>query len=164
MNNEWLSVNEVAGIEGVSPRAIRKSINKKKYITRKVKTPTGFKYEIMPESLGYNPQNLVDFEKSKNEIEKNREPSLQKEKPVPIHAKQIALARYDLVNLWVDYKKISKKKTEAGEEFLNTYNEGKMYPVLFNVLGQVSIGTIYRWHKKIKTKNDYTLLIPNYDY
>lgn len=39
-----------------------------------------------------------------------------------------------------------------------------MYPVLFNVLGKVSIGTIYRWHKKIKIKNDYTLLIPNYDY
>lgn len=159
MNNEWLSVNEVAGIEGVSPRAIRKSINKKKYITRKVKTPTGFKYEIMPESLGYNTQNLVHFEKSKNKIEKNRELSLQKEKPVPTHAKQIALARYDLVNLWVDYKKISEKKTEAGKEFLNTYNEGKMYPVLFNVLGKVSIGTIYRWHNA-----SYKLSSPIYDF
>ena len=164
MNNEWFSVNEAAGIEGVTPRAIRKGISKNKYITRKVKTPTGFKYEIMPESLGYNTQNLIDFEKSKNEIEKNREPSLQKENPVPTHAKQIALARYDLVNLWVDYRKISEKKTEAGKEFLDAYNGGKMYPVLFNVLGKVSIGTIYRWHKKIKIKNDYTLLIPNYDY
>ena len=118
----------------------------------------------MPESLGYKAQNLIDFEKSKNEIEKNREPSLQKVNPVPTHAKQIALARYDLVNLWVDYRKISEKKTEAGQEFLNAYNGGKMYPVLFNVLGKVSIGTIYRWHKKIKIKNDYTLLIPNYDY
>jgi len=164
LNNEWFSVNEAAGIEGVTPRAIRKGISKNKYITRKVKTPTGFKYEIMPESLGYKAQNLIDFEKSKNEIEKNREPSLQKVNPVPTHAKQIALARYDLVNLWVDYRKISEKKTEAGQEFLNAYNGGKMYPVLFNVLGKVSIGTIYRWHKKIKIKNDYTLLIPNYDY
>ncbi len=98
----------------------------------------------MPESLGYNAQNLIDFEKSKNEIEKNREPSLQKTNPIPTHAKQIALARYGSVNLWVDYRKISKKKTEAGQKFLDAYNGGKMYPVLFNVLGKVSIGTIYR--------------------
>ena len=39
-----------------------------------------------------------------------------------------------------------------------------MYPIIFNIVGQVSIGTIYRWHKQIKTKDDYTPLIPNYDY
>lgn len=39
-----------------------------------------------------------------------------------------------------------------------------MYPIIFNILGRVSIGTIYRWHKQIKTKDDYTILIPNYDY
>lgn len=36
--------------------------------------------------------------------------------------------------------------------------------IIFNIVGQVSIGTIYRWYKQIKTKDDYTLLIPNYDY
>lgn len=164
MNKEWITVKDLADIQGITPRAVRKAVSKNKYITRVVNGSTGSKYEIMVESLDYNTQNLIDFEKSKNEIEKNREPSLQKANPVPTHAKQIALARYDLVNLWVDYKKIFKKKTEAGKEFLNAYNGGKMYPVLFNVLGKVSIGTIYRWHKKIKIKNDYTLLIPNYEY
>lgn len=164
MNKEWITVKDLADIQGITPRAVRKAVSKNKYITRVVNGSTGSKYEIMVESLDYNTQNLIDFEKSKNEIEKNREPSLQKANPVPTHAKQIALARYDLVNLWVDYKKISKKKTEAGKEFLNAYNGGKMYPVLFNVLGKVSIGTIYRWYKKIKIKNDYTFLIPNYEY
>ena len=164
MNKEWITVKDLADIQGITPRAVRKAVSKNKYITRVVNGSTGSKYEIMVESLDYNTQNLIDFEKSKNEIEKNREPILQKANPIPTHAKQIALARYDLVNLWVDYKKISKKKTEAGKEFLNAYNGGKMYPVLFNVLGKVSIGTIYRWHKKIKIKNDYTLLIPNYEY
>lgn len=164
MNKEWITVKDLADIQGITPRAVRKAVSKNKYITRVVNGSTGSKYEIMVESLDYNTQNLIDFKKSKNEIEKNREPILQKANPIPTHAKQIALARYDLVNLWVDYKKISKKKTEAGKEFLNAYNGGKMYPVLFNVLGKVSIGTIYRWHKKIKIKNDYTLLIPNYEY
>ncbi len=62
-----------------------------------------------------------------------REPISRKNSIVPPHAKQIALARYDLVNLWVDYKKHSKNKTEAGKDFLNVYNEGKMYPIIFSV-------------------------------
>ncbi len=164
MNKEWITVKDLADIQGITPRAVRKAVSKNKYVTRVVNGSTGSKYEIMVESLDYCTQNLIDFEKSKNEIEKKREPSLRKNKPVPTRALQIALARYDLVNLWIDYKKISKNKTDAGKDFLNVYNEGKMYPIIFNVLGKVSIGTIYRWHKKIKTKNDFTLLIPNYDY
>ena len=164
LNKEWITVKDLANIQGITPRAVRKAVNKNKYVTRLVDGSTGSKYEILIQSLNYDTQNLIDFEKSKNEIEKNREPNLRKTTIIPPHAKQIALARYDLVNLWVDYKKQSKNKTEAGKDFLRVYNEGKMYPIIFNIVGQVSIGTIYRWYKQIKTKDDYTLLIPNYDY
>ena len=125
---------------------------------------TGSKYEILVQSLSEDTQNLIDFEKSKNKIEKQREPILRKNKQVPPHALQIALARYDLVNLWVDYRNSQKNKTEAGKDFIATYNLGKLYPILFNVVGKISIGTIYRWHKKLQAKSDYRLLIPNYDY
>ena len=91
MNKEWITVKDLADIQGITPRAVRKAVSKNKYITRVVNGSTGSKYEIMVESLDYNTQNLIDFEKSKNEIEKNREPSLQKANPVPTHAKQIAL-------------------------------------------------------------------------
>ncbi len=95
----------------------------------------------------------------------NREPSLRKTSKIPTHAKQIALARFDLVNLWIDYKNHNKEdKTKAGKDFLNAYNDGNLYPVLFNILGRVAIGTIYRWHKEIKENNDYEKLIPKYDY
>ncbi len=164
LNKEWITVKDLANIQGITPRAVRKAVNKNKYVTRLVDGSTGSKYEILVQSLNYNTQNLIDFEKNKIEIEKNREPNLRKNTIIPAHAKQIALARYDLVNLWVDYKKQSKNKTEAGKDFLRVYNEGQMYPIIFNIVGQVSIGTIYRWYKQIKTKDDYTLLIPNYDY
>lgn len=164
LNKEWITVKDLANIQGITPRAVRKAVNKNKYVTRLVDGSTGSKYEILIQSLNYDTQNLIDFEKNKNEIEKNREPNLRKNTIIPPHAKQIALARYDLVNLWVDYKKQSKNKTKAGKDFLRVYNEGKMYPIIFNIVGQVSIGTIYRWYKQIKTKDDYTLLIPNYDY
>ena len=148
----------------------------------------GTKYEILVRSLNDNTQNLIDFEKSKNEIEKadwgqrvagllqasrnsfiapnqaNREPSLRKNQTIPTHAYQVALSRFDLVSLWNDYKHSSKNKTEAGKEFLSEYNKGSLYPVIFNVLGKVSSGTIYRWNKALVGTQDYTKLIPAYDY
>ena len=161
---DWLTVNELARIQGVTPRAIRKGVANNKYIVRQVNGMRGLKYEIFVPALNETTQNLIDFEKSKCEIEKNREPVLRKNSIIPPHARQIALARYDLVNLWVDYKKISKNKTQAGKEFIDIYNDGKIYSYLFNILGKISIGTIYRWHKAIKGNDDYTKLIPNYDY
>ena len=161
---DWLTVNELARIQGVTPRAIRKGVANNKYVVRQVNGKKGLMYEIFVPALNETTQNLIDFEKSKCEIEKNREPVLRKNSITPPHARQIALARYDLVNLWVDYKKISKNKTQAGKEFIDIYNDGKIYSYLFNILGKISIGTIYRWHKAIKGNDDYTKLIPNYDY
>ena len=43
-------------------------------------------------------------------------------------------------------------------------NKGELYPELFKTLNTVSIGTIYRWAKAIKNNDDYTSLIPDYDY
>lgn len=161
---DWITVNELARIQGVTPRAIRKGVANNKYVVRQVNGSKGLRYEIFVPALNETTQNLIDFEKSKYEIEKNREPVLRKTPITPPHAQQIALARYDLVNLWVDYKKISKNKTQAGKEFIDIYNDGKIYSYLFNILGKVSIGTIYRWHKAIKGNDDYKKLVPNYDY
>ena len=161
---DWVTVNELARIQGVTPRAIRKGVANNKYVVRQVNGTRGLKYEIFVPALNETTQNLIDFEKSKYEIEKNREPVLRKTSIIPTHAQQIALARYDLVNLWVDYKRISKNKTQAGKDFIDIYNDGKVYSHLFNILGKVSIGTIYRWHKVIKNNDDYKNLVPNYNY
>lgn len=161
---DWVTVNELARIQGVTPRAIRKGVANNKYVVRQVNGTRGLKYEIFVPALNETTQNLIDFEKSKYEIEKNREPVLRKTSIIPTHAQQIALARYDLVNLWVDYKRISKNKTQAGKDFIDIYNDGKVYSHLFNILGKVSIGTIYRWHKAIKNNDDYKNLVPNYNY
>ncbi len=164
LKKEWITVKELANIQGISPRAVRKAVNQNKYVTRLVDCKGGTKYEILVRSLNDNTQNLIDFEKSKNEIEKNREPSLRKNQTIPTHAYQVALSRFDLVSLWNDYKHSSKNKTEAGKEFLSEYNKGSLYPVIFNVLGKVSSGTIYRWNKALVGTQDYTKLIPAYEY
>lgn len=106
MTKNWISVKDLASIKGVTERAVRKAVNQNKYVTRMVDGTTGAKYEILVESLDYNLQNVINFEKTKNNFENKVEPSLQKITQYPTKAKQIALARYDLVNLWVDYIKI----------------------------------------------------------
>lgn len=165
MTKDWISVKDLASIKGVTERAVRKAVNQNKYVTRMVDGTTGAKYEILVESLDYNLQNVINFEKKKNNFENKVEPSLQKITQYPTKAKQIALARYDLVNLWVDYIKNSPlKKTESGKEFLEIYNKGEIYSALYKILGHVAIGTIYRWQKEIKNNNNFENLIPKYDY
>ena len=165
MTKDWISVKDLASIKGVTERAVRKAVNQNKYVTRMVDGTTGAKYEILVESLDYNLQNVINFEKTKNNFENKVEPSLQKITQYPTKAKQIALARYDLVNLWVDYIKNSPlKKTESGKEFLEIYNKGEIYSALYKILGHVAVGTIYRWQKEIKNNNNFENLIPKYDY
>lgn len=165
MTKDWISVKDLASIKGVTERAVRKAVNQNKYVTRMVDGTTGAKYEILVESLDYNLQNVINFEKTKNNFENKVEPSLRKITQYPTKAKQIALARYDLVNLWVDYIKNSPlKKTESGKEFLEIYNKGEIYSDLYKILGHVAVGTIYRWQKEIKNNNNFENLIPKYDY
>ena len=182
MTKDWISVKELASIKGVTERAVRKAVNQNKYVTRMVDGTTGAKYEILVESLDYNLQNVINFEKADcwqsekcfckakhagtfNASNQAIANSLRKTKSYPVKAKQIALARYDLVNLWVDYmEKSSLNKTDAGKEFVEIYNKGEVYTALYKILGKVSIGTIYRWQKEIKGNNDFENLIPKYNY
>ena len=66
----WITVKDLANIQGVTPRAVRKAVNQKKYVTRLVDGKTGSKYEILVQSLSNDNQNLIDFEKNRFEIEK----------------------------------------------------------------------------------------------
>lgn len=148
---DWISVKELSKINKTTTRNIRKNISNNKYIVRMVNGKTRPKYEILVDSLDYELKNVINFEKSKNQIEKKTESSLQKTKPTSVKANKKALARYDLVNLWVEYKKEHKgDETRAGKEFLDIYNQGIIYSALYKILGKVSIGTIYRWYQKIK--------------
>ncbi len=160
---DWISTKKLAQVQGITPRAVRKAISENKYITRTVESKNGLMYEIFVPSLNPNVQNLIDFEKFRKDNEKSAEPELRKN-DVPPHAKKVALARYDLVNLWSDYKNNSTNRTQAAKEFLHIYNEGQLYPILFETLKKVSLGTIYRWSMAVKVINNYTQLIPDYNY
>lgn len=83
---------------------------------------------------------------------------------VPEHAKQIALARIDLLRLWEDYRSSHKELTtaEADKEFTQSYNSGLLYNNVYQILGKVSVGTLYRWKADLNGSGDWRDLVPQY--
>ena len=50
---DWLTVNELARIQGVTPRAIRKGVANNKYVVRQVNGKKGLMYEIFVPAISY---------------------------------------------------------------------------------------------------------------
>ena len=84
---------------------------------------------------------------------------------VPEGQKKLALAKYDLIKKRDEFRLNKKNKTVAGKDFLEAYNNGCICNDLFDTVGKVAIGTIYEWHKKLRTYNDdWHCLINNYTF
>lgn len=159
-NEKYITIKELAELKGVSTRAIR--LSKGKYITREITVKGGKSFEILLSSI---------------------EPELQEKyysklvlippiKQLPIiadfhkqnKAKIIALARFDLVNLWKEQRKQQARKNQFDADFLNVYNANTLYPEIYAKIGKVSIGTLQRWKRVLGNSKNYELLIPGYHY
>ena len=155
MNREWITTRELAEIKGISERAVRKSIEKNKYVIRKCSKT----YEILITSLEENVREKVTGYQEKFYPLANIPEYISEEH------KSIALAKYDLIKKWDSFRKKEKNKTKAGMDFLTLYNSGLIHSELLNKVGKVAIGTIYEWHKKLKIFNDdWHVLVPNYTF
>lgn len=154
-NVDWITTKELAEIKGISERAVRKSIAKNKYVIRK----SSKSYEILVTSLEESVRKKVTEcrEKSTALVPINY--------IVPEEQKKLALAKYDLIKKWDEFRNKKNNKTLAGKDFLDGYNNNCFCEELFNVIGKVAIGTIYDWHKKLREYNDdWHCLINNYTF
>lgn len=80
------------------------------------------------------------------------------------NAKRIALAKYDTVAMWREFRaKYTNKKT-ADADFVTAFNKGFISETLAGLLGKLSRGTLYRWFGLLKGNDDYRSLINNYNY
>ncbi|MEW5821053.1 MAG: hypothetical protein AB1782_12750 [Cyanobacteriota bacterium] len=171
VKNCWLDINTVAKIKNVTTRAVRLAIRNKKYIARTADQRGGKSYEVLLESLEPTFQNRYLSEMYKNlvleEVDEPLHPiQVVQEKIIPESAKKIALARLDLIKIWYNFRDGYKNKSKANKDFLQLYNTGEVHKEIYSQLGNVSIGTLYRWNKDLgdyKT-NDWTRLIPKYTY
>lgn len=80
----------------------------------------------------------------------------------PGKSKKIALARLDLFNQWKEFRKKSNNKLQADYDFVNLHNTSNSH--LFDILGEISRGTLHRWKNILNGTEDYTKLIPQYRY
>ena len=154
-NIDWITTKELAEIKGISERAVRKAISKNKYVIRKCSKS----YEILVTSLEENVREKVTAVKEKSVL------TTPVSYVVPETQKKLALAKYDLIKKWDEFRTGKKNKTIAGKDFLEAYNNRCICEELFNIVGKVAIGTIYEWHKKLRTYNDdWHCLINNYTF
>ncbi len=96
----------------------------------------------------------MDFETMENQIETS--------KFIPEKAKQIALARLDLVHKWLEFRRKSDIKIQADYDFVKLYNTTDSH--LRQVLGKVSRGSLHRWNAMLDGSEDYEKLLPRYRY
>lgn len=87
------------------------------------------------------------------------------QKTMPESAKKLALAKYDLISNWQDYRSNYENKKQADIDYIKAYNNNLIAQELYKTVGKISKSTLYRWHKTLKeNNNNYISLINNYNY
>ena len=90
------------------------------------------------------------------------ENQIETSKFIPEKAKQIALARLDLVHKWLEFRRKSNIKIQADYDFVKLHNTTDSH--LRQVLGKVSRGSLHRWNAMLDGSEDYEKLLPQYRY
>lgn len=80
----------------------------------------------------------------------------------PEKSKQIALARLDLIDKWLEFRKKSTNKLQADYDFVKLHNTSNSH--LFEILGKISRGSLHHWFTMLNGTEDYTKLLPQYKY
>src|SRR5574344_2407871 len=157
---KYILIKELADLKGVSTRAIR--LVKDKYQTREIIVKGGKSFEILLSSIEPELQEKYLNKFLPTENKKLLPTVINSVKPNK--AKNIALARYELVKTWQEQRKNQKCKTLFDTDFLSAYNSGFLYPDIYSKIGKVSIGTLERWKRILDGSQNYELLLPNYHY
>lgn len=74
---------------------------------------------------------------------------------IPDWAHSVGMARFRVVSEWRQYVAKSKEtKGKATKAFLLGVNSGLLLPTEYDVLGELSDKTLYRWDKKLRDNDD----------
>ncbi|WP_420266017.1 Mu transposase C-terminal domain-containing protein [Candidatus Magnetominusculus dajiuhuensis] len=83
-------------------------------------------------------------------------------------ARQIALARFDLLTTWQKYRAEAKGgRSDADIKFLAIYSSGLILPHVKEIIGKVSLRTLYGWAKLLNdsvNSGDWQNLLPGWSY
>lgn len=118
---------------------------------------------FLPNTLNGEPYHHLPF--NKTGAVQTADSSSCSSKVIPNSAKEIALAKFTLIDYWQNFRKDKQDKKQADKDFLVFYHSGTLNKKLLKTLGKVSIGSLYRWAKTLaENNNNYYSLINNYNY
>ena len=178
----WIDVETVAKLKDISKRGVRLSLNSGKYEFKVEKSRGGKTYKIKLSTLEeeyqikYINEYYNDFSNINNEIIELNNFKVKQEKLISETQKKMALAKYDLIMCWLEFRKeynrdkklnkfqIAEKNKNADEKFIELYNTGFLHETIFNTLGKVSFGSLYRWRALLDYNSDWTALVGQYKY
>lgn len=63
-----------------------------------------------------------------------------------------------------DFKKNPYEDISADHKFIELFNTGFLHENLYNIVGKISYGTLYRWRNLLYYDGDWTALVGNYNY
>lgn len=161
---KWIKVSEGYNQLGISQQALNKHIQQGHFVTRKVKMNGGFGYEIALESVFNYYNKLGDWDKCEKILNWIKESSdfglglkgQEGQNGQNGFLDDTALAKYQVCKLLDEIIMKADKKTIAVERFVNSFNNGS-YPELLNVLGKISVRSVYRWYGDIKDNWDLSI-------
>ncbi len=172
--NTWIDVDTVAALKNISKRAVRLSLNNNKYEYTTESSRGGKTYKIKLSSLEpelqikYIQEYYDDFKTTRGEVIELSNFEVKQEKMITERQKEIALAKYDTVICWLEfrrnYKKSKVENISADHKFIELFNTGFLHEHLYNIIGKVSYGTLYRWRAALKGNDDWTSLVGRYKY
>ncbi len=175
-DNIWIDVETLAKLKNITRRAVRLALNQNKYEYKVENIRGGKTYKIKLSTLEeelqlkYFQEYYDDYKTCDNKVIELSNLNIKQEKLISENQKKIALAKYDLIYAWLDFRKEYKRdklKTNGNipdKEFLQLYNTGMFLEEIFKTLGKVSIGSLYRWRALLNYNKDWTALVGQYKY
>ena len=175
----WLDVETVAALKKISNRAVRLSLKKKNpdgtnkynYQTENVRGGSAYKIQLSSLEEEYQIKYIKEYYDNLTVVDNKIELHNFQPKPEKIISefqRKKALAKYDLIKFWEEYRKNKKDNNipnkNSDKMFLESYNTGLLYPEIFAVLNTIGIGSLYSWKNVIGKNPDWTALVGNYKY
>jgi putative transposase len=160
-----IEIREAAEYLDITTRSVQRLISLNKLPAEKVpRGQSGWKYQVPLSALP--PAAQAKYLKSKSPQSVSTSLDITGKQHLPSWAEREALAKADMVNAWLKVKGQASENgftiAETQALFLEAYNTGQAYPGIFEVIGGISRGTLYRWERAYTDDNDYTALAPNW--
>ncbi|MBR1681123.1 hypothetical protein IJ707_04965, partial [bacterium] len=142
-NDIWIDVETLAKLKNITRRAVRLALNQNKYEYKVENIRGGKTYKIKLSTLEeelqlkYFLEYYDDYKNCDNAVIELSNLNIKQEKLISENQKKIALAKYDLIYAWLDFRKEYKRdklKPDGNipdKEFLQLYNTGMFQEEIF---------------------------------